>query len=146
MLASKPAAPLRNSKARAWPGTSIATARMAKRAIQPLKAGSPGRPMLTVPARSFRVSLSLFLLCLRFEDAQRRVAGVGSEGAGSRIFRFRRQGLAAVADADRFFFRSFHRPTGRPGAGEQNYASENGPRGSLPVPGHPTVLRYDGRF
>jgi hypothetical protein len=50
-----------------------------------------------------------------FEDAQRRVAGIRHEGAGSRVFGFRRQRLAAIADADDFFARHFTDLCGRAG-------------------------------
>jgi hypothetical protein len=83
-------------------------------------------------------SLSVFLL-LRFGDVQRRVAGIGREGAGSGIFRFRRKRLATVRDADRFFFQPFYIARGRAGTREQKRASENDPRGSLPESGHPPI-------
>jgi len=46
----------------------------------------------------------LFLFRLRFVNVQRRDARIGDQGAGSRAFRFGRERMTAVADADRFFF------------------------------------------
>lgn len=77
--------------------------------------------MLAVLSPCPPMTLPGFFL-LRFEDADWGIARAGDEGAGSWIFWFRRQGLAAVPHADRFFF--FHRAAGRPRAGEQNRASE----------------------
>src|SRR6187399_3502504 len=86
------------------------------------------------------MTLAGFFL-LRFEDANRGIARARDEGARSWIFRFRRQGLAAVPDADRFFF---FRRAGRARTGEQNRASEQDPRGSLPEPSHPTISTVRG--
>jgi len=70
---------------------------------------------------------------------ERRIAGVGDEGARSGIFRFRGQRLATVPDADRFFIQPFDRPRGYAGAREQKRASKNDPCGSLPESSHATI-------
>jgi hypothetical protein len=62
------------------------------------------------------MSVVFAVLLPRFENLKRGIAVIGNEGSRSGIFRFRRQRLAAIADADRFFFRSFDRARGRPGA------------------------------
>ncbi|MDX6602494.1 MAG: hypothetical protein QOF13_1696 [Solirubrobacterales bacterium] len=95
--------------------------------------------MLAVLWPCSTMTLPRFLFLLRFEDTERRVARARDEGARSGIFWFRRQGLAAVPHADRFFFRSFHRAPSRSRAGEQNRANEKNPRGSLPEPSHLTI-------
>jgi hypothetical protein len=74
--------------------------------------------------------LSLFRF--RFEDMQRRVAGVGDQGAGRRVFRFGRERLAAVTDADRFFFQFGGQAATCPRACEQKCASKDNARRGLP--------------
>src|SRR4051812_10594738 len=103
--------------------------------------------MLDVPPRTVPLTLAvLFLFRLRFVDVPRRVAGVGGQGAGSRVFRFGREWLAAVAHANRFFFHFGSKAGGRPGACEQKCASEDSTHHGLPEPSHRTVLRYSARF
>jgi hypothetical protein len=88
---------------------------------------------------AFTMLFPFRVLLPRFVDVQRWVAGVGDEGARRWIFRFRGQRLAAVADADRFFFQPFYRARGRAGACEQKRASDSNPRGSVPEPSHLTI-------
>jgi hypothetical protein len=51
-----------------------------------------------------------------FGDLERGVAAARNERSGGWVFRFRGQGLAAIPDADRFFFRAFDRASRRSGA------------------------------
>jgi hypothetical protein len=102
--------------------------------------GSPAAPVLVLAVAPPSPSLAFTVfLPHRFEDVEWRVAATGNEGAGGRVFRFGRQGLAAVSDANRFFFQPFDRARGRAGACEQKRASESNPRGSLPETNHPTI-------
>jgi hypothetical protein len=94
-------------------------------------------PSFLVPALT--VLFPFWMLLPRFINVERRIPGVGDEGAGSGIFRFRGQRLTAITDADWFFFQTFDRARSYAGTREQKRASENDPRGSLPEPSHATI-------